>query len=124
MAKVGSRNTGPEMIVRRALHRLGYRYTLNDRRFAGSPDLAFPKRRKAIFVHGCYWHGHECRWGKLPKSKLDYWKPKIAANKKRDRKKISLLNKNGWRCLVIWQCELKNLEVAIGKAVGFLENMR
>lgn len=122
MAKVGHRNTGPEMVVRRALHRRGYRYNLNDRRLPGSPDLAFPKRHKTIFVNGCFWHGHGCRWGKLPKSRLDYWKPKIAANKKRDKKNLGELAKAGWRSMVVWQCELKKPESTITKVVSFLED--
>jgi DNA mismatch endonuclease, patch repair protein len=122
MAKVGSRNTGPEMVVRRALHAKGYRYTLHERRLPGSPDLCFPKRHKAIFVHGCFWHGHACRWGRLPKSKLEYWKPKIAANKARDRKTLRELAKSGWRSLVVWQCELRKAQTAITRAVDFLED--
>lgn len=110
------------MIVRRALHAKGYRYTLHDRRLPGSPDLSFPKRRKAIFVHGCFWHGHRCRGGRLPKSKLDYWKPKIAANKARDRKRVKELAKLGWRSLVVWQCELKEIQTAIARAVDFLKD--
>lgn len=122
MAKVGSRDTGPELVVRRALHAKGYRFTLHDRKLPGSPDLVFPKRRKAIFVHGCFWHGHTCRWGKLPKSKLDYWGPKIDANKRRDERKIRELCEAGWRSLVVWQCELREPEQGIARAVEFLKD--
>jgi DNA mismatch endonuclease (patch repair protein) len=122
MKSVKTQGTGPEMILRRALHKLGYRYTLHDRKLPGSPDLVFPRRRKAIFVDGCFWHGHKCRWGKLPKSNLDYWKPKIDANKKRDRKKRSALTDDGWKYFVVWQCELKNLTSALPKILAFLED--
>lgn len=121
MAKVGTRDTGPEMVVRRALHGKGYRYILHDKRLPGTPDLVFPKRRKVIFVHGCFWHGHICRWGKLPKSRLNYWKPKIVANKKRDYKKRSELRKAGWKSIVVWQCELKRLDIIIRTVLDFLE---
>ncbi|HXG78538.1 MAG TPA: very short patch repair endonuclease, partial [Methyloceanibacter sp.] len=85
MKSVGTRDTGPEISVRRLLHSLGYRYRLYRSDLPGTPDLTFPKRHKVIFVHGCYWHGHGCEKGRLPKSKLAYWAPKIAANRARDR---------------------------------------
>lgn len=121
MATVGTRNTGPELAVRRQLHAKGYRYTLHDRKLPGSPDLAFPKRRKAIFVHGCFWHGHKCRWGKLPKSKLDYWRPKIAANRSRDVRKREELEERGWRSFTVWQCELRVPAAALARMIEFLE---
>lgn len=121
MASVGTKNTRPELVVRQALHRLGYRYRLHRRDLPGSPDLVFPGRKKAIFVHGCFWHGHRCRWGKLPKSRLDYWKPKIEANRERDRKNVEALRDAGWSVEVVWQCELKAPEVAIERLVDFLD---
>ena len=121
MSKVGTRDTGPEMILRRALHGMGYRYILHDRRLPGSPDLAFPKRRKAILVHGCFWHGHACRWGKLPKSNLGYWRPKIATNRARDQRNLHQLARIGLRIMVVWQCELRKREVTIAKVRVFLE---
>ncbi|MGH6946264.1 MAG: very short patch repair endonuclease, partial [Kiloniellales bacterium] len=102
MASVKQKHTGPELTVRRMLHRLGYRFRLHNRSLPGSPDLVFPRRGKAIFVHGCFWHGHSCRWGRLPKSKLDYWGPKIEANRKRDRRNSLRLRKQGWSVLVVW----------------------
>jgi DNA mismatch endonuclease, patch repair protein len=120
MATVKSKNTGPELAVRRYLHRLGYRYRLHRRDLPGSPDIVFPSRKKAILIHGCYWHGHRCRWGQLPKSKLDYWRPKIDANRKRDRRKLRTLRGLGWKVLVIWQCELRNFEAVDRKLAKFL----
>ena len=122
MSKVGTRDTGPEMAIRRALHRKGYRYLLHDKRLPGSPDLVFPKRRKAIFVHGCFWHGHGCRWGQLPKSNLEYWEPKITGNKTRDEKNFAELRRLGWKTLIVWQCELKEPEALNGRIIEFLEN--
>ena len=121
MSSVRSKDTKPELVVRRTLHRLGYRYRLHRRDLPGRPDLVFPGRKKAIFVHGCFWHGHGCRWGRLPKSRLDYWKPKIEANRKRDQKNLDDLRAAGWSVLVVWQCELKDLETAVERIVGFLD---
>lgn len=121
MASVRTKDTKPEMTVRRMLHRLGYRYRLHRRDLPGSPDLVFPSRKKAIFVHGCFWHGHGCRWGKLPKSKLDYWRPKIENNRRRDARNLEALAEAGWTTLVVWQCELRDLENARKLLTDFLE---
>jgi DNA mismatch endonuclease, patch repair protein len=120
MATVKSKNTGPELLVRSWLHRLGYRYRLHRRDLPGSPDLVFPGRKKAIFVHGCFWHGHDCRWGRLPKSRLKYWASKMRANRTRDAEKIASLNALGWGSLVVWQCELKRSESALRVILDFL----
>lgn len=122
MSKVGTRNTGPEMAIRKAIHRMGYRYVLHDKRLPGAPDLVFPRRRKVIFVHGCFWHGHGCRWGRLPKSNLPYWEPKITANAIRDSRRLAELSELGWRTLVVWQCELKDMAAAIARITEFLES--
>lgn len=121
MSSVRSKDTKPELLVRRTLHRLGYRYRIHRRDLPGSPDLVFPSRKKTIFVHGCFWHGHGCQWGHLPKSKLDYWKPKIEANQARDQRNVKALSDAGWSVKVVWQCELRNLEAAMEKIVEFLE---
>ena len=97
--------TKPELIVRRLLHSMGFRYRLHRRDLPGRPDIVFVSRRKAIFVHGCFWHGHDCPKGRLPKSRLDYWQPKLDETKNRDRIKQEQLQSLGWRVLVIWQCE-------------------
>lgn len=108
MGSVGTSDTGPEMLVRRLLHGLGYRYRLHPRKLPGRPDLVFPVRRKALFVHGCFWHGHGCSKGRLPKSRLDYWGPKIEQNRTRDAKVILDLADLGWSSMTVWQCETKD----------------
>lgn len=116
MAAVGTKDTGAEKAVRSVVHRLGYRYALHRTDLPGKPDLVFVSRQKIIFVHGCFWHGHSCRYGRLPKSRLDYWQSKITANRARDREQVSQLRKQGWSVLTVWQCQLKNnrsLEVRI-----------
>lgn len=108
MARVRSSNTAPEMIVRSALHRLGFRYVLHDNRLPGRPDLSFPSRRAAIFVHGCFWHRHDrCRRAAMPKARSDYWRKKFDRNVDRDRRNQSALRTLGWCVIVIWECELK-----------------
>lgn len=121
MSSVRSRDTKPELAVRRTLHNMGYRYRLHRRDLPGRPDLVFPSRKKVIFVHGCFWHGHGCRWGRLPKSKLDYWQPKIEANRARDRKNLEDLRAAGWSAFVVWQCELREFETTMARIVDFLE---
>ena len=120
MASVRTTNTGPELALRKLLHALGYRYRLNYRKLPGSPDLVFPALRKAIFVHGCFWHGHRCRWGRLPKSRKGYWQPKIASNRARDRRVLRALRKAGWEAIVVWQCDLRASAIGLKKAVRFL----
>lgn len=122
MSKVGQKNTKPEMVLRRALHGLGYRYRLYRRDLPGSPDLVFPSRRKVIFVHGCFWHGHGCRWGQLPKTRSEYWLPKIEANKERDNRALTLLSEKGWQAMVVWQCELRYPEEVVERVVAFLDH--
>ena len=113
MSRVGTKDTKPEIQVRRMLHGLGYRYRLHRKDLPGKPDLVFPKRRKVIFVHGCFWHGHGCQWGKLPKSRLDYWAPKIRANRARDKSVVVALSERGWKAFEVWQCELRDLDTRI-----------
>lgn len=120
MASIGTKDTKPEMIVRRSLHRLGFRYRLHSRELPGSPDLVFPALKKVVFVHGCFWHGHDCRWGKLPKSNTTYWQKKIQTNRKRDIRNLVDLRALGWGAYTIWQCELREKEKAIERIVEFL----
>ena len=111
MSRVRSKNTRPEMLVRRLVHAEGYRYRLHDRRLPGCPDLVFKSRRKVIFVHGCFWHRHDkCALARMPKSRLDFWEPKLTANKERDARNKKLLAKEGWKVLTIWECELQDTE--------------
>lgn len=120
MQSVGTKDTGPEMTVRRLLHRLGYRYRLHPKHLPGRPDIALPGRRKAIFVHGCFWHGHECQKGRAPKSKLDYWGPKLDANRERDARKEAELRALGWDVGTVWQCEIGDEEKLETALVGLL----
>ena len=120
MQAVKSKNTKPEWIVRSLLHGMGYRYRLHRKDLPGRPDIALISRRKAIFVHGCFWHGHDCSKGRLPKSRLDYWKPKLERNKERDREKTAMLQSLGWAVLVIWQCETVDLEALASRLLEFV----
>jgi DNA mismatch endonuclease, patch repair protein len=120
MSRVGSKDTAPEMTVRRLLHRLGYRYRLHAPELPGRPDLCFPARRRVIFVHGCFWHGHDCRFGHLPKSRVEYWENKIETNRRRDLDRIVQLAECGWSSLVVWQCETRDTEHLTAKLVAFL----
>lgn len=120
MSAVGTRNTGPELLVRRILHRLGYRFRLHSKKLPGKPDIVLPARRKIVLVHGCYWHGHDCPKGRLPKSRLDYWGPKIIRNRARDQEVIERLNALGWQVLVVWQCETKDIEPLKSRLRKFL----
>lgn len=111
MKAVGSKNTMPEMRVRRAAFSLGYRYRLYDKRLPGHPDLVFPGRRTALFVHGCFWHQHVgCSKATLPVTRRTFWEAKLNANVERDQRTEGLLRAAGWRVFVIWECETKNEE--------------
>lgn len=107
MAKVGSKDTRPELIVRRGLHARGFRYRLHDAKLPGKPDLVFPRYKAVIFVNGCFWHGHDCGLYRFPKSNTEYWTRKISGNVTRDREHIKRLRELGWRVLNIWECALK-----------------
>lgn len=107
MSKIGPRDTKPELAVRSLLHRLGYRFRLHRKDLPGTPDLVLPRHGVVVFVHGCFWHGHRCKVDKMPKSRTDYWGPKIEANKARDARKRSELRRLGWRVIEVWECELK-----------------
>lgn len=120
MKAVGTKDTGAEMAVRRLLHAKGYRYRLHRRNLPGVPDIVFPRLRRAIFVHGCFWHGHGCDKGKLPKSKLEYWGPKIEANKERDLRAVAALAELGWNVAIVWQCELRDTAALEVKLDNFL----
>lgn len=120
MSRVRGRDTLPEMIVRRMLHRLGYRFRLHRKDLPGKPDLVFASRRKVVFVHGCYWHGHGCRIGKPAKSNVEFWTAKIEANRARDARNEAALRAMGWDVLVVWQCELRDLQATEALLVSFL----
>ena len=121
MRAVKSRDTKPEMIVRRLVHRLGYRYRLHLPNLPGKPDLAFPGRRKIVFMHGCFWHGHDCaRGARVPKDNRDYWTAKIARNRARDAKDRDRLRDMGWTIFTVWECETKDPSLA-SRLQAFLE---
>lgn len=108
MRAVKSKDTKPEMIVRRMVHAMGYRYRLHGRELSGKPDLVFAGRRKVIFVHGCFWHGHNCsRGARQPKANGEYWKAKIARNAQRDMANAIVLQKNNWQVMTVWECETR-----------------
>ncbi|HEX8573561.1 MAG TPA: very short patch repair endonuclease [Allosphingosinicella sp.] len=109
MRRIGRRNTGPELVVRKLLHSRGWRYRIHVRGLPGTPDIVFPGRKKAIFIHGCFWHGHDgCPLSRLPKTRSAFWEQKIGTNKRRDRAKAAALTESGWRVFTVWQCELKD----------------
>jgi DNA mismatch endonuclease (patch repair protein) len=108
MRRVRSKDTGPEMTVRRLVHRMGFRYRLHVRTLHGCPDLVFPRLRKVIFIHGCFWHLHQgCPNARRPSSRTAYWKPKLDSNRKRDRVNERRLRNAGWDVLTVWECQVK-----------------
>ncbi len=111
MRAVKSKDTKPELRLRRALHALGFRYRLNVKDLPGKPDLVFPRHKTILFVHGCFWHGHDCKRGRrVPKSNADYWREKIRKNRMRDRKNKKALEALGWRVITVWECEIPTLD--------------
>ncbi|MBK8208690.1 MAG: DNA mismatch endonuclease Vsr [Rhodospirillales bacterium] len=107
MARIGGRNTKPEVILRKALFRLGFRYRLHPRDIPGRPDMVFPRWRAVVFVHGCFWHGHDCHLFKWPKGNAVFWRAKISGNVERDRRTLDALTAQGWRVLTVWECALR-----------------
>lgn len=121
MARIKSKHTNPELIIRSLVHRLGYRYRLHWKNLPGKPDLVFAKRRKVIFINGCFWHRHKnCKFAQIPKSNIEYWKIKFEQNQKRDARNQEKLKKLGWSILVLWECQIKNIEALRGKIKRFL----
>ena len=116
-----AKDTKPEVAVRRMLHAIGYRFRLHRRDLPGTPDIVFPSRRKAIQVHGCFWHQHEgCRRANVPAARPEYWGPKLARNKKRDREVQARLEALGWEVLTVWECEVADIHAVTERAVAFL----
>ena len=120
MAAIRSTNTSPELIVRRLVHRMGYRFRLHRRDLPGRPDIVFPSRRKVIFVNGCFWHAHGCRIGRPPKSRLEFWEPKLALTRSRDRRNKAKLRSRGWATLTVWQCHTRSPNRLEGRLCSFL----
>jgi DNA mismatch endonuclease, patch repair protein len=122
MSAVRSRNTQPEIRVRKIAHRLGYRFRLHTRKLPGKPDIVFPSRKKVIFVHGCFWHQHKgCSRASIPTSNSEFWRTKLARNMVRDAEQIVTIRKSGWRVLVVWECETKNERRLAARLRRFLE---
>lgn len=121
MRRIRSKDTLPEKAIRSLIHRMGYRFRLHARSLPGKPDLVFPGRKKVIFVHGCFWHHHNCAKGAFPKSKTNFWIPKLLLNQKRDAEKRAELHRLGWKTLVIWQCQLSDLRTLSKRIVSFLD---
>ena len=109
MSGIRGKNTKPEMFVRRGLHRLGFRFRLHDRSLPGTPDLILPKYNAVVFVHGCFWHGHDCHLGTKPATRKEFWQAKFAENRERDRKARESLLQMGWRVLEIWECAIRGV---------------
>ena len=107
MSGIRGKNTAPELVIRRGLHARGFRFRLHARHLKGSPDIILPKFRAVIFVHGCFWHGHDCHLFRIPSTRPEFWIGKIARNAARDAEALSTLNSAGWRSLVVWECALR-----------------
>lgn len=122
MKRIRGKDTTPELIVRKLVYSLGYRYRLHGKNLPGKPDLVFAGRKKVIFVHGCFWHCHNCKKGKPPKSNLDYWLPKLKENRRRDISNQKLITSTGWEFLVIWQCQTRDIATLKKTIVAFLED--
>lgn len=122
MRAVRSRDTRPEIIVRRTVTALGYRYRLHKAELPGKPDLVFGSRRKAIFVHGCFWHGHDCKRGaRAPKANAEYWRSKVQRNRDRDGRTLHALEAADWSVFVVWECETRNIDELAKRLAEFLD---
>lgn len=121
MAAIKGKNTKPELLIRRALHKMGFRYRLHDKTLPGRPDMVFPKYGAAVFINGCFWHHHDCHLFKWPATREEFWREKIAKNKSNDAKALDDLKRQGWRIAVVWECALKGkARLPDGKAVSLL----
>lgn len=127
MAGIRGKDTGPELVIRKQLHALGFRYRLHDTRLPGKPDIVFPKYKSVIFVNGCFWHGHDCHLFKWPATRQQFWYEKINQTKERDAKHIKDLLEKGWSVLIVWECALRGrsklpLDVLVRKIVSWLKD--
>lgn len=121
MSRIRSGNTKPELLVRSLLHRMGYRFRLHRKDLPGKPDIVLPKHKAVIFIHGCFWHHHDgCKYAYIPKTRQEFWKAKFKSNVERDRKVKKQLKEKNWRILVIWECELLNIESTIKRLKDYL----
>lgn len=120
MSRIGGKDTAPELVVRQLLHALGYRFRLHRRDLPGTPDIVFPSRRKVVFVNGCFWHGHGCRIGRPPKSRPEFWLPKLERNRQKDERNKRRLRESGWRVLTVWQCKTTPRDRLKTRLISFL----
>lgn len=122
MSQIRDKNTKPEITVRSIVHRMGFRYSLHNKKLPGKPDLVLTRHKKIIFVHGCFWHMHHCRYGKVkPATNKKFWQNKRQGNVTRDRRNLKKLRNLGWKVLVIWECQIKKPEKLINKISNFLK---
>ena len=122
MSKVRSQDTAPEKAVRSVIHHMGFRFRLHQKSLPGSPDIVLARHKKVVFVHGCFWHQHEgCPSATRPKSNQGFWNTKLDENVQRDKSTQSLLDQMGWKCLVVWECDLANYDGLVGKLKMFLD---
>ena len=123
MSRIRSKDTKPEITVRKIIYKLGYRYRLHKKNLPGRPDIVLSKHKKIIFVNGCWWHRHNCKLGlRSPKSNLSYWLPKLRANKERHQRNVKKLRNQGWKVLNVWECQTKKPEKMVKRIVDFLES--
>jgi len=123
MSQIKGKNTKPELLVRKWLWSRGYRYRLHRKDLPGKPDIVFPRQKKAVFVHGCFWHKHDCRYFKWPRTNREFWKKKINENVRRDQKNYQDLIADGWNYFIVWECELKaDITGLWDRLAEFLEN--
>ena len=124
MSRIRSKNSKVELLIRSLVHRMGYRFRLHRKGLPGKPDLVFPSRKKAIFVHGCFWHWHpdpNCKRARMPKSRQEFWRPKLEGNRRRDRENREKLDDLGWEVLEIWECEVGDLDQIQSRIKAFLD---
>ncbi len=125
MSRIRSKDTKPELTVRRIAHAMGYRFRLHRRDLPGAPDLVFPRLKKAVFVHGCFWHRHpRCRYAYHPKSNLAFWRKKFSTNVTRDHTVLKMLRKLGWDVLVIWECQTDDVSVLTRRLLAYLKKAK
>ena len=123
MSRVKASNTTPELVVRKLLHHMGYRYRLNVRKLPGNPDIVLHRHKKIVLVHGCFWHGHDCKRGRRPATNVEFWNKKLDSNIQRDEVVRAELASSGWHVLVVWQCELRDRSELEAKLSAFMSNI-
>ena len=123
MSRIRAKDTKPEIAVRKIIHKLGFRYSLHKKNLPGCPDIVLSRHQKIIFVNGCWWHRHDCRLGRrTPKSRSEYWLPKLRKNKERQKINLQKLRRDGWKVLTVWECQTKNLSKLTHKLETFLNS--